>query len=76
MKWISVKDRLPTPGETVLTFPHFKVVPFGNSENEGLSYDWSDSDFWTFENDKVICVRPYPTYWMQLPPPPKTQGAD
>lgn len=72
MEWIETKDKLPAPGDTVLTFPHFRVLPFGNSEKEGLSHDWSDSDFWTFEDEKVVRVRPYPTHWMPLPNAPKS----
>jgi len=73
--WIKTSDNLPKPGDTVLTFPHFKVLPFGNTIDEGLNYDWSDGDFWTFEDDSVVRVNPYPTHWMHLPSPPDNNPA-
>ena len=71
MKWIDIKKRLPEPGDTVLTFPHFKVLPYGNSEKDGLSHNWSDFDFWTYQDGIAVRVRPYPTHWMPLPKAPK-----
>ncbi len=70
--WIKISEQLPPVGSTVLTYPHFKVLPFGNTEEDGLHYDWSDSDFWDWSDIHTTYqkVKPYPTHWMSLPEPP------
>lgn len=72
MEWISVKDRLPEIGSSVLTYPHFKVLPFGNTNDE-LNHDETDTDFWEFDDkfDESRIAKPYPWFWMPLPKPPK-----
>lgn len=69
--WVKVSDKLPEPGDTVLTFPHYRVLPFGNLQTE-LEHDWSDTDFWDWEDNwGVVKVKHYPTHWIPLPDSPK-----
>jgi len=68
--WISVKDRLPEIGTEVLTYPHYRVLPFGDKEL--LENKETDTGFWEFD-DYFDCPKkanPYPTYWTYLPKPP------
>ena|SRR5687768_17208040 len=59
-EWINVKERLPEPGVSVLTFNGFVAV---NSIDQGENPpDWGGG--WD--------DRPRPTHWMPLPPPPAT----
>lgn len=71
--WIATADRLPNVGETVLTFPHYKVLPFGNTEDD-KSYDATDTTFWEWQGSTddgcAVVAKPFPTHWMPLPPPP------
>ena len=55
-EWISVKDRLPKPFESVLVFRNGKISIDYNEENGWFSYDF---------NGKRV------THWMQLPEKPK-----
>lgn len=65
-KWISVKTRLPKPGETVLVW-------FGGSEFPSIDKAWLRQRAWRNWNwhrdiqiyDWII------THWMPLPKPPK-----
>lgn len=70
-QWISINEHRPELGSSVLTFPNFKVLPYGNldPEKEG---DWSDNDFWewSMEKEEYIKVTPYPTHWLPLPEAP------
>lgn len=61
-EWISVKERLPEPGERVLTaFDNFVAEAFVNYSGvwmrNGFELDWCP-----------------PTHWMPLPEPPKEGG--
>jgi hypothetical protein len=71
--WIATADRLPKAGETVLTMPHYKVLPFGNTEDD-RSYDATDTTFWEWQGSVddgcAVVAKPFPTHWMPLPPPP------
>jgi hypothetical protein len=73
MKWVKVEDELPKLGQTVLTFPHYNVLPFGNieSEKEGTAVD---TTFWNWKGDEetggCVVAKPFPTHWMPLPAPP------
>lgn len=57
-KWISVKERLPEPGERVL-YCYRGFVGEGYVIRSG---EWERAGIWT---------RYYPSYWMPLPEPPK-----
>jgi hypothetical protein len=72
-EWISVDERLPSLGSTVMTFPHFRVLPFGNSESE-LNNDATDTNFWDWHGDDETgspMVIKNVQYWMPLPDVPK-----
>lgn len=62
-KWISVKDRLPKEGEEVIAFY--------------TSWKHKYQQVAMFESGEFIdlggCALS-PTHWMELPPPPKTEG--
>jgi len=58
MKWISIKDKLPTSGKEVLTYPFTKISFYVEST---LSW-WNSTDEFPEDN---------PTHWMILPKPPK-----
>jgi hypothetical protein len=76
MRWVKASERLPEVGQTVLTFPHYKVLPFGNAEDE-KNHDITDTTFWEWdgstENGCPVIAKPYPTHWMPLPEPPSAQ---
>jgi len=73
MKWIDITEKRPTPGDTVLTYPHYRVLPFGNCDWFHCG-NFSDYDFWDYNSEgDVVEVTPYPTHWMKLPNPP-SQG--
>ena len=55
-EWISVKDRLPKPFESVLVFRDGKISIDYSEENGWFAYDF---------NGKRV------THWMPLPEPPK-----
>ena len=55
-EWISVKDRLPKPFESVLVFRDGKISIDYNEGNGWFAYDF---------NGKRV------THWMPLPKPPK-----
>lgn len=58
LEWISVKERLPEPGERVL-YCYRGFVGEGYVTRSG---DWERAGIWTF-----YC----PSHWMPLPKPPK-----
>jgi hypothetical protein len=70
-KWISVADRLPEIGQTVLVW-----MIDDNSEYGGRRYEYAD--VWTFDNaNQYFCdhtpksaLKHAVTYWMPLPAPP------
>lgn len=69
--WISVEDRLPKVGETVL---------FTGKNSYGNRFitqrGWFDGDFWRRnDGDKVYPSTPV-THWMPLPEPPKENEDD
>jgi len=70
-QWVLVSERKPEPGQTVLTLPHYRVLPFGNSVDM-LEGDWSDTDFWDWDEkwNRNTQVTPYPKWWLPLPSPP------
>ena len=57
-EWISVKERLPEPGERVL-YCYRGFVGEGYLTRSG---EWERAGIWT---------RYYPSHWMPLPEPPK-----
>lgn len=61
--WISVKERLPEPGERVLYCYH-GFVGEGYVTRSG---EWERAGIWT---------RYYPSHWMPLPEPPKEGGGE
>jgi hypothetical protein len=71
--WTRVEDGLPEIGSSVLTFPHFKVLPFGTTEEDKIGNE-CDNDFWEWYGDDdsggARLARPYPTHWMPLPNKP------
>ena len=60
-KWISVKDRLPEPGEYVLVCDT-REDWYGLWEFSGVA--WYDDSYKSWSNDEV-------THWQYLPQPPK-----
>ena len=62
-KWISVKERLPEPGERVL-YCYRGFVGEGYVTRSG---EWERAGIWT---------RYYPSHWMPLPEPPKEGGGE
>lgn len=62
-EWISVNDRLPEDGETVLTYRHgiVEVQEFDNRRKGWIRNGW----FWS-----MLTV----SYWMPLPEPPKGEN--
>ena len=64
-EWISVKDRLPEEGETVLVFGywHEKFQPLMCYLSPHRKGEW----FTSIAGQRVYTV----TYWMPLPQPPK-----
>lgn len=73
-KWISVKDKLPTQNEDVLTYsvvPDEEVgedySPFYVGFYEG-GYFYSTYDY--YEDDAYLSL-PYVTHWTPLPEPPR-----
>ncbi len=68
MKWISVKDRLPSPesDEYFLICEHDKsmcvAAYWGIDQSETKGYDW-------FNGDIFVC----PTHWMPLPDAPEEE---
>lgn len=59
-RWISVKDRLPKDGETVLTFKNgiFEVQEYEKKRNGWIGENW----FWAMATV---------SHWMPIPEPPK-----
>lgn len=57
-KWISVKDRMPKDGETVLTFKNgiFEVQEYEKKRNGWIGENW----FWSMATV---------SHWMPLPEP-------
>lgn len=66
-EWISVKDRLPAPGEWVLVIfsgssPHDRDVTIGALSEDGLWYD----DFTMLGGDGYLCFGTV-SHWQPLP---------
>lgn len=69
MKWISVKDKLPAIGESVLAYhaTDFAVAAyFDKVTSWGTEYE----NVWLIDHQDNIEVM-LPTHWMPLPEPPK-----
>lgn len=69
MKYIKIEDVELVRGKNYLTYPHHKVLPFGNSDDE-LEGTECDYKFWDWYNDSMRIVQPYPTHVCELPEPP------
>ena len=61
MKWISINDRLPLPGEMVLFFSLIAGMVTGYYSNKDGTNRFYDSDSYS-----LLKV----THWMPLPEPP------
>jgi hypothetical protein len=72
-EWISVKDKLPENGSSVLTMPSYRVLPYGKGVGED-DIDVPLNEFWTF-NDfmEAAEIVTNVTHWMPLPKPPVTK---
>lgn len=80
-QWISVKDRLPKDGESVLCYEDRKCNQFVSqfiNENDGFQDEWYEKCACTiYEYDcknngckGVFGLYPFVTHWMPLPAPP------
>ncbi len=63
-RWVSVKDRLPAPGEYVLTYTYEHEAGYV------VAYYGSSSDMFFYETDGATSSISA-THWMPLPRPPK-----
>jgi hypothetical protein len=69
MKWISVKDKLPEDGSSILCIIYSNNrfwIPFTTEFNDGV--------FWSNDLDNDRGIDPYShlvSHWMYLPKPPK-----
>ena len=72
-KWVIVGESKPEIGSSVLTYPHFKILPFGNLEEYKTGIIEQDTDFWEWNDylQDIVKPNPYPTHWQPLPTPPK-----
>lgn len=85
MNWISVKDRLPVDGQTVLIYVPEGVLPVGSELKEDKApytdHPWDDRmAIMDFQADRTDVesgfVSPYwgitylPSHWMPMPEPP------
>ena len=70
MEWISVKDKMPSEGQTVLCYR--KIIVTGwycenycpyEKKRKGWHCDWSGIERHTFKTYPI-------THWMPLPEPP------
>lgn len=71
MNWISVKERLPTPGKNVLYIDIRRVMFVGHYisdiYNDGFEYScWKENSL----SCGCFCGETEVTHWMELPEPP------
>ena len=66
-KWISVEERLPVIGETVLAFrgDFMEVLVYDKHHGQEEFYYMDECGYWQ------EAFRPSVTHWMPLPEPPK-----
>lgn len=69
LKYIKIEDFPLVRGKSYLIFPHHKVLPFGNTDDE-LEGNDCDYKFWEWYDDSMQLARPYPTHVCELPEPP------
>jgi hypothetical protein len=67
VEWISVKDRLPSPGPDGAEF----LVVVRAKGGPYVEIGWFGDGVWLFGNVKVS--KRYITHWMPLPEPPKEE---
>lgn len=67
-EWISVKDRLPEPGEDVLLY-------FGNNHGNNMTvggkYNLDESWYSITDGEFYTDCDTTPSHWMPLPEPPE-----
>lgn len=73
MDFIKIETAILIRGKSYLTFPHYKVLPFGNSDGELEGTD-CDRKFWEWVGDLETggtrIAKPYPTHVCELPNAP------
>lgn len=69
--WISVKDRLPEVGDTVL-FTGMSSYGTWFSTKRG----WFDGTFWKRDEGETVYSSTPVTHWMPLPEPPEEENDD
>ena len=60
MKWINVKDKIPSTTRNLIVYAHGRVEP-------GTFFP-DDRRWYTDRNRRI-----HPTHWMPLPDPPETE---
>lgn len=71
MEWISVDERLPSVGETVILFDNGVVQKTLFTLDAGDVSDFVTEYFWSFDDDEEGVDINDSQYWMPLPEPPK-----
>ena len=72
MKWISIKDKLPENGATVLTYPGFNKMPFGCASFDEGSI--THNKFWRYNyNLMEVVIDNEVTHWMHLKAPKESK---
>lgn len=79
LKYIKIEDFALVRGETYLTYPHHRVLPFGNSDYELEGTD-RDHNFWEetydpYDGFRTRIAKPYPTHVCELPESPDENEA-
>lgn len=64
-KWISVEERLPEYGKTVIVYGSQGGIY--TARYQRARYEWGRDSWWKLNSKSHICN---PTHWMPLPEPP------
>ncbi len=73
-EWKKFPKETPELGKDYLTYPHYRILGYGNDPNEPsfLEHNETDTTWWDWPDneDEPIVVRDV-THFMELPEPPK-----